>query len=276
MNDFTNPLLDWQWEEIKREVVEEIARTLVGRRFIHIWGPLKPGLQYLKTGRFARDNMGEMGMVSDFDPAASHPEREDLLPVPMIYKDFIYHFRDIHYAREHGIPVDPTVAIRAAHFCADSEDHLIFNGNAAFRQEGLLTVEGRNRVERGDWTRFGQAYRDVTRAIEILLNKNLHGPFALVVSPRIYFQLAQAHEAAPVLELDTIGRLCTAGVFQSPVIPDATAVLVSTGKQNFDLAVTQDASVTYMPPVNMNHPFRVHESLALRIKRPEAICTFET
>lgn len=275
MSEFTNPLLDWQWEELKREVVEEISRTLVGRRLIHVWGPLKPGLQYLKTGRFARDIMGEMGMVSDFDPAASHPEREDLLPIPMIYKDFIYSFRDIYYAREHGIPIDPTIAIRAAHFCADSEDHLVFNGHPEFHQEGLLTVEGRNKVPRGDWSAFGAAYKDVTRAIDLLLAKNLHGPFAMVVSPRTYFQVTQAHEHAPTLELDSISRLCTAGVFQSPVIPDRTGVLVSTGKQNFDIAIAEDATITYMPPVNMNHPFRLHESLVLRIKRPEAICTFE-
>jgi uncharacterized linocin/CFP29 family protein len=272
---FENPLYDWQWEELKREVFEEATRTLIGRRFLNIWGPLKPGLQYLKTGRFARDNFGELQMVSDVDPASVHPEKEDLLPVPMIFKDFIYAYRDIEYAKEHGIPVDPTIAIRAAHFCADSEDDLIFNGTKDPAMGGLLTASGRHIIPMSDWKKVGSAYRDITQAINLLLDNNFHGPYALAVSPKTYHKLLIIHEGASVLELDPIQKLCMAGVFMTPAVPEQVAVIVSTGKQNFDLAVTEDLTVSYMPPVNKNHPFRLHESLVLRIKRPEAIATIE-
>jgi uncharacterized linocin/CFP29 family protein len=268
---FENPLLDWQWEELKREVYEEASRTLVGRRFLSIWGPLKPGLQYLKTGRFTRDRFGETQMVSDVDPNSVHPEKEEIVPVPIIFKDFIYAYRDVEYAREHGIPVDPTIAIRAAHFCADSEDDLIFNGNGELGLEGLLSVKGRSIVPMSDWGVPGSAYRDVTRAIKVLLDHNFHGPYAMVVSPTTYHKLSMAHKGASFLEIDLISRLCSAGVFMSVAVGDGVAVIVSTGKQNFDLAVTEDLALSYQPPVNKNHPFRVHESVVLRIKRPEAI-----
>lgn len=272
---FDNPLFDWQWEELKREVLEEASRTLVGRRFLSIWGPLKPGLQYLKTGRFARDKFGELQMVSDVDPNSVQPEREDIVPVPMIFKDFIYAYRDVEYAREHGIPVDPTIAIRAAHFCADIEDHLIFNGNEDLGLAGLLTARGRHVLPMGDWNVSGNAYADVTKAIDVLLEHNFHGPYAMVVSPSRYHKLSMAHPGASFLEIDPISRLMTAGVLMSVAVPDGTAVIVSTGKQNFDLAVTEDLTVSYMPPPSKNHPFRVHESLVLRIKRPEAVAVIE-
>ncbi|HXI03674.1 MAG TPA: family 1 encapsulin nanocompartment shell protein [Candidatus Saccharimonadales bacterium] len=272
---FENPFLDWQWEELKREVLEEASRTLVGRRFLSIWGPLKPGLQYLKTGRFARDHFGELHMVSDVDPNSVQPEREDIVPVPMIFKDFIYAYRDVEYAREHGIPVDPTIAIRAAHFCADSEDELIFNGNADLGLDGLLSVKGRHVIPMGDWNTSGSAYGDVTKAIDILLEHNFHGPYAMVVAPSMYHQLSRAHRGAAFLEIDPISRLIAGGIFMSVAVPETAAVIVSTGKQNFDLAVTEDLTVTYMPPVSKNHPCRVHESLVLRIKRPEAIAVIE-
>jgi uncharacterized linocin/CFP29 family protein len=272
---FENPFLDWQWEELKREVLEEASRTLVGRRFLSIWGPLKPGLQYLKTGRFARDHFGELHMVSDVDPNSVQPEREDIVPVPMIFKDFIYAYRDVEYAREHGIPVDPTIAIRAAHFCADSEDELIFNGNADLGLDGLLSVKGRHVIPMGDWNTSGSAYADVTKSIDILLEHNFHGPYAMVVAPSTYHQLSRAHRGAAFLEIDPISRLIAGGIFMSVAVPETAAVIVSTGKQNFDLAVTEDLTVTYMPPVSKNHPCRVHESLVLRIKRPEAIAVIE-
>jgi uncharacterized linocin/CFP29 family protein len=193
----------------------------------------------------------------------------------MIFKDFIYAYRDVEYAREHGIPVDPTIAIRAAHFCADSEDHLIFNGNEDLGLAGLLTARGRHVLPMGDWNVAGNAYRDVTKAIENLLDNNFHGPYAMVVAPRRFHKLSSAHPGASFLDIDPISRLMTAGVFMSVAVPDSSAVIVSTGKQNFDLAVTEDLTLAYMPPVSKNHPYRVHESLVLRIKRPEAIAVVE-
>jgi uncharacterized linocin/CFP29 family protein len=171
--------------------------------------------------------------------------------------------------------MDPTIAIRAAHFCADSEDDLIFNGNKDLGLEGLVTVKGRSLLRMSDWKSPGTSYQDVTRAIEILLDHNFHGPYAMVVSPTTYHKLSMAHKGASFLEIDPISRLCTAGVFMSVAMRDGSAVIVSTGKQNFDLAVTEDLNVSYQPPVNKNHPFRVHESLVLRIKRPEAIAVIE-
>ncbi len=272
---FENPLIDWQWDELRKEVIEEAARTLVGRRFLNVWGPLKPGLQYLKTGRFARDKFGELQMVSDVDPNSVQPVTEDVVPVPMIFKDFIYAYRDVEYAREHGIPIDPTVAIRAAHFIADSEDDLIFNGNRELGLEGLMTVKGRHILSMRDWGVFGSPYRDVTDSIDRLLAQNLHGPYALVVSPATFHKLSSVHKGEGLLEIDPISRLCSAGVFMTTAVTDNAAVIVSTGKQNFDLAVTEDLTLSYMPPVNKNHPYRLHESLVLRIKRPEAIATIE-
>lgn len=272
---FENPLFDWQLDELRKEVVEEATRTLVGRRFLNIWGPLKPGLQYLKTGRFARDKFGELQLVSDVDPNSVQPVTEDVVPVPMIFKDFIYAYRDVEYAREHGIPIDPTVAIRAAHFIADSEDDLVFNGNKELGMEGLLTVKGRHVLPMRDWSTFGNAYSDVTNAIDRLLGHNLHGPYAMAISPATFHKLSTIHKGAGILEIDPISRLCSAGIFMTTAVPGGAAVIVSTGKQNFDLAVTEDLTLSYMPPVNKNHPYRLHESLVLRIKRPEAIATIE-
>ena len=68
----------------------------------------------------------------------------------------------------------------------------------------------------------------------------------------------------------------TDGVFQSTIVGDDRAVIVSTGRQNFDLAVAQDLTVAYLGAEKMNHPFRVFESVYLRIKRHSSICTLES
>jgi uncharacterized linocin/CFP29 family protein len=41
------------------------------------------------------------------------------------------------------------------------------------------------------------------------------------------------------------------------------------------LAVSEDFETAYLGEEGLNHPFRVFETVVLRIKRPSAICTLE-
>jgi uncharacterized linocin/CFP29 family protein len=195
--------------------------------------------------------------------------------IPLIYKDFILHWRDIETARQTGTPLDTSAAAGAAAFCADAEDDLIFNGNQEMGYEGLMVVDGRHILARRDWAQAGNAFMDVVDATQILVEAGFYGPYAMVVSPRLYTQMHQVHPGTGVLEIEHVRQLITDGVHQSPLIQDGRGMIVATGAQNFDLAVAQDLTVAYLGAEHMNHPFRVFESVYLRIKRHGSICTLE-
>jgi uncharacterized linocin/CFP29 family protein len=91
----------------------------------------------------------------------------------------------------------------------------------------------------------------------------------------MYAHMHQIHGNSGVLEINHVREICTAGVFQTPVLKKDQGALVSVGIQNFDIALAQDLVTAYMGAEQMNHPFRVFESLVLRLKRPGAICTLE-
>jgi uncharacterized linocin/CFP29 family protein len=152
---------------------------------------------------------------------------------------------------------------------------LLFNGEPTIGHQGLLDAKGRSVVPRSDWAKYGNAYRDIVRATETLLAHNHHRPFALAVSAQDYARLVQQREGQFAPELDSIARLCDDGVYNSPTIPEGKAVLLSTGDQNFDIAVTEDLTITFLGERDQDYPFRVYECLALRIKRSTAICTIE-
>jgi len=78
-----------------------------------------------------------------------------------------------------------------------------------------------------------------------------------------------------VLELEQVEKLARRGVYPTALLPDPGALLTDSGAQNLDLAVGLDFSTAYVESSNLNHRFRVLESLVLRIRRPGAICTFE-
>ncbi|MEQ8764570.1 MAG: family 1 encapsulin nanocompartment shell protein [Planctomycetota bacterium] len=269
------PLSSEQWKHLASEIVREARRTLIGRRFLGIYGPLGPGIESVAIEEYGPDRDAEIELIGSHDPKPIHGARERFVRVPILFKDFILHWRDVELASKLDAPLDASRAIRAAHVVADREDQLIFNGEPRFDIEGLLNASGRSTIERGDWTQFGVAYQDVVRATEVLLGDNHHRPFALCVSARDYARLVQMREGQFAPEIDSIARLCDDGVYNSPAIPEGKAVLISTGDQNFDVAVAEDLNMTYLGEHDQDYPFRVYECLTLRIKRPKAICTIQ-
>ena len=270
-----SPLTPEQLELLQQEIVKEARRTLVGRRMIGIYGPLGAGVETVSVEQYGRDEDAEIDFLGRTDPSPVTGSNEMFLRVPILYKDFVLHWRDVAFAKKLGAPLDASRAIRAAHAVADREDTLIFNGDAKLGIEGLLNAKGRTTVKRGDWGQYGTSYRDVVKATEALLQQSHHRPFALAVSAHDHARLVQQREGQFAPEIDAIARLCDDGVFTSPTIPDGKAVLLSTGDQSFDIAVTEDLTLTFLGERDQDYPYRVYEGVCLRIKRPTAICTIE-
>jgi uncharacterized linocin/CFP29 family protein len=270
-----NPLNDQEWENIKAVVIGVARRKLVGRRIVDLHGPLGAGVQTIVHDHFAGTQIGRIGLLGEEESDPIRSVRRESGIIPIIYKDFILHWRDIETSRQAGTPLDAAAAAAAAAFCADAEDDLIFNGNAEMGYEGLMVVEGRRNMKRRDWAQAGNPFADVVDAAHSLVEDGFYGPYAMVVSPVLYTQMHQVHPGTGVIEIEHIRQLVTDGVYQSPLIKDGYGMIVATGAQNFDLAVAQDLSVAYLGAQNMNHPFRVFESVYLRIKRHGSICTLE-
>lgn len=266
------PLSNSEWEAIDNVVVQAAKRQLVARRFIEVFGPLGVGIQNINFDAFGGLDSANVDLLGreDTEPVAAIQRIRQTIPV--IYKDFILYWRDLESARRLNIPLDVAPAAAAATFVAQMEDDLIFNGNPELGFPGLLTIDGRNNVDAHNWDEAGAAFGDVVAAIQKLVDNGFFGPYAVAVSPKRYAQMHRVYANTGVLEMNHIRDIATAGVFQSPAIADY-GVVVSTGVQNLDLAVAQDFVTAYLGPENLNHPFRVLESLVLRIKRPGAICT---
>ena len=123
---------------------------------------------------------------------------------------------------------------------------------------------------------MGRAFGDVVAGVQALTDQGFTGPYALVVSPRQYAQLNRVFDDTGVLELEQVEKLARRGVYPTAVLPEPGALLVDSGAQNMDLAIGLDLSTAYVESDNLNHRFRVLESLVLRIRRPGAVLTFQS
>lgn len=262
------------WEKMQRAVHETVERHLVGRRFIEIYGPLGTGVQCVPLDTYSLPSWASIDMLGEGD-SAIYPLKRDIAHIPLIYKDFWLFYRDIEATRKCDTPLDISTAIGAAVAVSRKEDDLIFNGVPEMGMAGLLNAEGRNIMKLSDWSTVGNGFQDVVASVEKLISLGFNGPFALVVSPKLYAYLNRVHERTGQLEIKGVEELVKGGVYQSYVFKKDVALVVAMGRQHVDLAVGTSYKVEYFGPENLNHRFRVVGSSVLRIKCPQAICTLE-
>jgi uncharacterized linocin/CFP29 family protein len=273
--DFLNrgdaPLSQAEWTQLENIVQGAASKQLVGRRFINVIGPVGSGMQSVPNFTYAMMEPASLDMVETEEEETVAPEEREFLPMPLIYKDFMLLWRDIELNRKLGFPVEFGAAGAAASAVAIMEDRLIFEGVPELGVPGLLTHEELTPVPMGAWDEVGAIFGDAVAAMTGLIGRGFFGPFAMVLSPANFARTARLFGNSGRLESEQIREVMTAGLFFTPVLADDTAVVVSTGPQNLDLVIGQDLTVAYLQQMDLNHPFRVMESLVLRIHRPGAI-----
>lgn len=262
------------WDKIDTVVVNTAKQVLIGRRFIHIYGPLGAGAQSVILDGFETGAGAETDFFGDGEAAAIKVSSRRHVEIPMLYKDFALAWRDLENSRQFNLPLDLSAVAAAAAICAKKEDDLIFNGNAALGYEGLLNAKGTNRLPKGDWNEGANPFADVAKGIECLTAQGFANDFVLVVSPDLYAQMQRLQPGLGLLEIDRVKSLVGGSVYQTTALGSGQAVLLSAELRNVDLAIGQDMITAYLGPDKMNHALRVFETALLRIKNPKAIVVF--
>src|SRR5438067_841135 len=269
------PLSSEQWAVLDQAVVRAAQSVLIGRRIISLVGPFGAGVEVLPSDTVRSGTLGQIDLLGEATGEAIGIEQRRFLPLPILYTDFWVHWRDLEASAQLGTPLDIGKAVAAAAATAQTEDRLIFDGRPSLGLAGLRNVDGRQVLPMSDWDLEGRAFADVVEGVRVLTAGGFSGPYALVASPRLYANLNRVFDNTGVLEVEQIEKLARRGVFATGIVPESTAMLIDSGGQNMDLAVGVDLTVAYVESSNLNHHFRVLESLVLRIRRPGAVCTFE-
>lgn len=246
------PLGKEGWEAVDHVVVHTAQKLLVGRRFIELTGPFGVGVQTVP--------LFGIGAAE----GATQVTKRDFLTMQVIQQDFLLSSLDIQATQAQGLGIELGPAAMAAAACAKAEDQMILNG--------LMSAKGSKRFVLSDWNEPENALSDIVAAAEALVAENLFGPYAVVLSPALYAKTQRIARGMGRLVSKLITDVAEAGLFQSPFLKADQGLMVAVGKQNLDLVVGQDLITAYLGNEEMNHRFRVLESLVLRVKRPGAIC----
>jgi uncharacterized linocin/CFP29 family protein len=271
----SSPLTGEEWHRIDEAVISTARNMLVGRKMIEVLGPLGPGVYALPYAVFGGSKPAAIDMIGDRADSIVAAERRETINLPMIFKDFKIFWRDVEADRHLGIPLDVSVAAVAASDVVGQEDDLIFNGNADLGYKGLLTAEGRTKIKKGDWTQGGIPLADTVKAVNALNSAGHCGPYSMALSPFLFGQMVRVYGSTGMLELDQVKALLRGNIYPCSAIQGNKAVIIASGIQNLNLAIGQDLVAGYTAAENMNHIFRVFETISLLIRRADAICTIE-
>jgi uncharacterized linocin/CFP29 family protein len=168
-------------------------------------------------------------------------------------------------------PLNITPIQDAAEAVALREEEFVYTGQKTFNLPGLLTAEGKNHHDGGDWTNIQQALEDVLAAVNILDGKRFRGPYALALSPTLYNGLFRLYPGTELLQLQHLRGLCERGVYKAP-IEQGVLVDPRVGR----IVIGQDLMAGYIGQDGVHYEMFLTESLVLMIEEPGAICTIST
>lgn len=96
-----------------------------------------------------------------------------------------------------------------------------------------------------------------------------------MLSPDLYVQLQHIQPGLGIMEEERISKMLNGHLYNAPVLGDNKAVLLCAEPQYMDLAVGKDIETGYLESKDLNHIFRIIETVGLRIKNKESIIVFE-
>ena len=262
----SSPFENGFWKDVDKTVIETASRTLIGRRFLNIYGPLGAGAISVQYDKNDREELFENGIVKTSGRKS--------VEIPQLYEDFTLLWRDIESNENNKTPLDLSVASLAAQNLSNREDKLIFYGNDSLGIEGILNAKGTQKLKLSDWTAGENPYKDIVKAINMIMEKGIVGKTILCLSRSLYFDLQRIQEGTGMTEAQRISSMI-GNLFNVSVIKDKKAAVICAGPQYIDLAIGVDMSTAYLEQKDLNHSFRIMETILPRIKEPNAIVVLE-
>jgi len=218
--------------------------------------------QIAKTAEAARNFRGYLPLVKLGRGYPAAPLGAGLVPLEELSEKFRISQAAIDFSRVSKQPLDITEGLQAAARLALRENEKI--------RDALLATPGVLSHKISSWDEAGAAIKEVGEAVSMLVAERHTGPYVLFVSPTRYVKLLAVHEKTGVMELTRVKALVR-DVVPTPVLPDDTAIIVSSTPRVLDIVLGADTEIEYIGPEDGAHLFRVWETIALRVHDPKGL-----
>ena len=250
------PISDAAWTQIEEEAARTLKQYLSARRVVDVPPPKGPGTSAVGTG-----HVQKIEAPCEGAQAVQHAAR----PLVELRVPFALSREAIDGVERGALDSDWASLKDAARKIALAEDRSVFDGYAAAGIQGIRQAAGNPTTTLpAAATGYPGA---VARAVHHLRLAGVNGPYALVLGADPYAVVSGgAEEGYPVQP--HLERIVEGGIVWSPAIEGG--LVLSTRGGDFELAVGQDISISYVSHSHSAVELYLQESFTFRVLTSEA------
>jgi uncharacterized linocin/CFP29 family protein len=252
------PITDAAWTQVDDEGRRQLVAALAARKLVEFVGPL--GWDH------PAHNLGRTDDIGTVPVTGLSAKQRRVLPLVELRAPFSV-ARDQLLAADRGADdLDLDELGEAARQIARAENIAVFHGWEAAGIVGITAASPHDPVTlSGDYARYPS---DVARAVKVLLDAGVQGPYGLALGPDEYTGVVETTEHGGILVFDHLHQILDGPIVWAPGVEGA--VVVSQRGDDFHLEVGEDIAIGYDHHDGELVHLYVEESFTFHVASPEA------
>jgi uncharacterized linocin/CFP29 family protein len=252
------PISDASWALIDQEARDRLTVALAARRLVDFAGP--HGWEHSAT------NLGRTEPIASAPCDGVTALRRRVLPLAEVRSDFALAREELRAGDRGAEDVDLEPLDRAARQMAVAENKAVFHGWPEAGITGITAATPHPEVPRA--AEFNDYPRPVAKAVELLLQSGVGGPYGLALGTDDYTGVIETAEHGGYPLFDHLRKILDGPIVWSPGVRGAVVVSQRGGDFLFDSG--QDIAVGYERDDADAVHFYLEESFSFRVATPEA------
>jgi len=251
------PLSDEAWQAVEHEAKSRITTYLAARKLVDFSGP--------HGWSFAAVNLGRSVAVAAPCEGIDARQRR-VLPLVELRAPFELPRAELDDIDRGAADPDLAGLDEAGRRLGVAENMLVFHGSADAGVTGLIDASPHPALSLTD--DFGRYPTVVARAVDVLRQSGIDGPYGLAIGPAGYTGIVETTEHGGFPVLDHLHQILGGPVVWTPGIEGAVVLSLRGG--DFVLDVGEDISVGYLAHTPDAVSLYLEESVSFRVLEPDA------
>ena len=252
------PISDAGWEMLDDEATQRLAPTLAARKLVDFSGP--HGWEHSGT------NLGRVGELTDSpaDGVGAHQRR--VLPLVELRAALSVSRAELRDADRGAADTDLASLDEAAQRIARAENSAVCHGFDAAGIAGITQAASHTPIELSE--DFDAYPGHVAKAVEVLLEAGIDGPYGLALGPACYTGVIETTEHVGYLVFDHLRKILDGPIVRAPGVEGALVLSLRGGDFLFESG--QDLSIGYDSHDSETVGLYLEESFSFRVATNEA------
>lgn len=252
------PISDAGWSEIDEEATRALKHFLAARKLVDVVGPI--GLDAAAVSRGRRDDTDS--------PAGEGVTAQVRTSQPLIeYRcPFTLSRRELEAIDRGAQDPDLDPVVDASRQLALAEDATVFRGVSGLGLPGMKDATPHEAIQISE--DFEHYPNHVAKAISVLKDAGVGGPYALALGPRCYAGVIESTDKGGYPTLNHLSMILGGPVVWAPSVDGA--IVMSERGGDFELTLGEDLSIGYLDHDADTVTLELRESITFQVLGPEA------